>query len=329
MSDAHNILITGAGGFLGQALAAALMRDASVSSLVLTDVTQPSVPSIADQVSCEVQARAADLTDKRACHELLQTAAFTHVYLLHGIMSGAAEANYALGMRVNLDSMRNVTDVLLAKEQQQRPRVVFPSSLAVFGPQAPGSVTSEATMPSPQSSYGAQKFMVETLLNDLARRGALDARIVRLPTIIVRPGAPSGAASSFCSGIIREPLKGQRAPLPVKRNLELWVSSTRTVVQNLLFARTIPETAFAGKSRVTNLPGITVTVQQMLNALLEVGGEKALNLVEDIPDDGVEKIVASWPAHFDVSRAKQLGFQDDHSLKETIKEYIEDYSQPS
>lgn len=328
------ILITGAGGFIGQALAKELLSDAKVSSITLTDVMKPPVPS-ADNDSTsspEITSLAADLTSLATCQELCSSTAFTHVYLLHGIMSGAAEANLELGLKVNVDSMRHMMDTL----RTVRPgiRVIFPSSLAVFGPadqQQQQEKATENTIPLPQSSYGTQKQMGETLLNDYSRRNLLDGRIVRLPTIIVRPGKPSGAASSFCSGIIREPLNGEESELPVPTSLKLWVCSTRTVIKNLIIARDIPTEAFSevvarGSSRIVNLPGITVTVQEMLDALLQISGEKVRALVMDAPDSSVEKIVGSWPAEFNISRAIELGFQQDGDLVKTIQEYLEDYA---
>lgn len=326
-SAGMKILITGASGFIGQALAAALLQDSTVSSLVLTDVVQPPVPTIAKSASrdgpqCDIHAKASDLTEV-ASWDALVTEDLTHVYLLHGIMSGAAEANLELGLRVNVDSMRLGLDTL--RKKTPGIRVIFPSSLAVFGPQPEGSVVTEATPTQSQSSYGTQKAITEMLLNDFSRRGLLDARIVRLPTIIVRPGQPSGAASSFCSGIIREPFKGETSVLPVSKSLPLWVCSTRTIIKNLLVARDVSEAAFEGGSRIVNLPGITVTVEQMLAALRHVGGEKAFALVQAKRDPKVESIVGSWPACFDIARATGLGFQDDGSLENTIREYIEDY----
>lgn len=327
------ILITGAGGFIGQALAKELLSDAQVSSITLTDVMKPPVPSADNNTasSPEINSLAADLTSLATCQELCSSTAFTHVYLLHGIMSGAAEANLELGLKVNVDSMRHMMDTL----RTVRPgiRVIFPSSLAVFGPADPKQQekVTENTIPLPQSSYGTQKQMGETLLNDYSRRGLLDGRIVRLPTIIVRPGKPSGAASSFCSGILREPLNGEESELPVPTSMKLWVCSTRTVIKNLVIARDIPTEAFSkvvarGSSRIVNLPGITVTVQEMLDALLQIGGEQVRKLVKEVPDTSVEQIVGSWPAEFDISRASELGFQQDGDLVKTIKEYLEDYA---
>jgi nucleoside-diphosphate-sugar epimerase len=318
-SPTMHILITGASGFIGQALAKALLNDRSVASLTLTDVSEPPIPSSSS--SCSTKALTADLTDVSSWQNLVK-GELTHVYLLHGIMSGAAEANLELGLRVNIDSMRIGLDVL--RSSHPGIRIIFPSSLAVFGPLRQSAVVTEDTATQSKSSYGTQKAITEMLLNDYSRRGQLDGRIVRLPTIIVRPGQPSGAASSFCSGIIREPLNGERSVLPVDKSLKLWVCSTRTIIKNLLVARDIPASAFDGL-RTVNLPGITVTVQEMLDALADVGGTKALSLIEESRDPKVEKIVGSWPALFDTTKAKTLGFQDDGTLANTVREYVEDY----
>lgn len=317
-----NVLITGAGGFIGQALAKALLQDNRISRLTLTDVIQPSLPSNAGESRCQTITTKADLTQSASWQELISPE-LTHVYLLHGVMSGAAEANLELGLRVNVDSMRLAMDAL--RTTAPGVRVIFPSSLAVFGPLLEGSVVDENTITLPKSSYGAQKQMTETLLNDFSRRGLLDGRIVRLPTIIVRPGQPSGAASSFCSGIIREPLKGQSSILPVASSLKLWVCSTRTIIRNLLTAAQIPAASFAQGSRIINLPGITVTVEEMIQALSEVGGKQAVDLVEHKFDKAVANIVGSWPAYFDITKALSLGFSPDGSLVGTIREYVEDY----
>tara|TARA_R110002060_G_scaffold7827_8_gene11781 strand:- start:1623 stop:2351 length:729 start_codon:yes stop_codon:yes gene_type:complete len=238
-------------------------------------------------------------------------------------MSGAAEANLDLGLRVNIDSTRFILDVL--RKIKPGITVVFPSSLAVFGP-SEGRLVTETTMPLPGSSYGAEKLICEILLNDFSRRGLIDGRILRLPTIIVRPGAPSGAASSFCSGIIREPLKGEKSILPVSRDLKLWVCSTRTIIKNLVYAKDIPMARFGAGSRIVNLPGSTVTVDQMLQILGNVGGRDALALIEERKDPAVESIVAKWPAQFDTSLAKKLGFFEDGPLAQTVDEYLKDYA---
>ncbi|KAL4967112.1 uncharacterized protein BDV14DRAFT_207615 [Aspergillus stella-maris] len=324
-----SILITGAGGFIGQALANSLISTPGVRSLVLTDVIEPRSPAQNDDV--QVTTLTADLTSSDTCRSLLSTE-FTHIYLLHGIMSGASEANLSLGLAVNVDSMRNILEVLKGRyeattDNYKPVRIVYPSSLAVFGgPDVLSSPVTESTMTLPQSSYGAQKHICEVLFNDFSRRKIIDAIIVRLPTIIVRPGAPSGAASSFCSGIVREPLKGEESLLPVGRDLKLWVCSTRTIICNLVRARDVT----FGKetySRIVNLPGMTVTVQEILDGLKNVGGDEALQRVVEMPDPAVQKIVGSWPAIFDIEKAISLGFYPDVDLTETIRAYIEDYGQ--
>ncbi|KAA6407527.1 MAG: hypothetical protein FRX48_08770 [Lasallia pustulata] len=316
-----NILVTGAGGFIGQALASSLLNDPQVSDLTLTDVFEPSLPS--SSTSHKVKCIKADLTSLKTCESLF-TDKLTVTYLLHGLMSGAAEANLELGLKVNIDSVRQILDIL--RRVNPGVKVVYPSSIAVYGPpEGNNKVVTEQTTPLPGSSYGAQKLICETLLNDYSRLGLLDGRILRLPTVVVRPGVPSGAASSFASGIFREPLKGEKSVLPVSKELEMWICSPRTVVKNLVLARDIPKEKFPARTRVVNLPGLTVTVRQMLEALQKVGGEKALMLVEEKRDKAIEKIVETWSTRFDTSRAKMLGFEDDGTFEDTLQAYIEDY----
>ncbi|KAL9605074.1 MAG: hypothetical protein Q9219_000008 [cf. Caloplaca sp. 3 TL-2023] len=316
-----NVLITGASGFIGQALATALVAEGKVTSLILTDVVEPTVPLAAKLKTRCVQA---DLTSQDDCNSLL-TSDLTHVFLLHGIMSGAAEADLELGIRVNIDATRQVFDTL--RKVNSGVKVIFTSTTAVYGPPpSPGFPLTEANAPSPGSSYGAQKLISETLLNDYSRRGLLDGRIVRLPTVLVRPGKPTGAASSFASSIFREPLNGQKSVLPVSKELSVWICSPRTVVRNLLHARDIQAENYGGGSRAVNLPGVTVSIYAMLAALKAVGGQAALDLVEERRDAATEKIVESWPAKYDTSKAKQLGFEEDGTLEQTLQEYIQDYA---
>lgn len=318
----EHILITGAAGFIGQELTSALMQASPGARLTLTDVVEPPIPAavVPAKQTGQITALQSDLTDARAVASLL-SARYTAVYLLHGLMSGGAEANLELGWRVNWDSHRAVLDHL--RTEHPGTVVVFPSSLAVYGPPAAaGAVTSEATCPQPQSSYGAQKLMVETYLNDFSRRGLLDGRVVRLPTVLVRPGAPSAAASSFASGIVREPLRGQPSTLPVARGLEMWICSPRTVVANLVRVKDVPADRF-GRSRTVNLPGITVSVQEILCALEQVGGRAAVDLVHEARDPRVEAIVESWPARFDVARARALGLSGDVPLVDTVAAFAD------
>lgn len=349
-----NVLVTGAGGFLGQAVTTRFASDPAIDSLTLTDVIEPPIPSTpADERTRTpskptIQTLKADLTSAKTCRDLLLSNSFSHIYLLHGIMSGAAEANLPLGQAVNVDTVRNLLDVIrdqrsggedLGQAEPPPIRVVYTSSLAVYGgleslhdtaKSSEPPVISELTIPLAQSSYGTQKLMCEGLLNDFSRRGIIDACIVRLPTIIVRPGKPSGAASSFCSDIVREPLNGRKAVLPVaRRDLKLWVCSTRTVVRNLARARDVSFDAARGPhySRVVNLPGVTVTVQEILGALKAIAGEEALERVEVRRDGTVERIIASWPMVFDTKKALDMGFHKDTDLATTIRGYMEDYSE--
>ncbi|KAI8716060.1 Epimerase domain-containing protein [Fusarium sp. LHS14.1] len=313
---AQNILITGGGGFIGQELIASLIASSNPSDkFTLTDIAPPTILSKVAQDAHRITSLAADLTDPSSVSKLLSQS-YTHVYLLHGLMSGGAEANLDLGMKVNFDSIRNILDEL--RRQHPGTAVVFASSCAIYGKAE--IVREFETLPQPKSSYGMEKIMIELLLNDLSRRGLLDGRIARLPTVVVRPGAPSAAASSFASGIIREPLKGIRSTLPVSRDLELWVCSPATVVKNLVKVKDIPAEKF-GDSRVVNLPGITVSVQEMLDALKTVGGDEALAQIEEQRDPAIEAIVGSWPARFDVSRAYGLGLAEPEGILETVKAF--------
>lgn len=317
-----NCIITGAGGFIGQALATALLTDPLLSKLTLTDVFKPNVPQTDPPSEVEIRSLEADLTSLETCQSLF-TPDINLVYLFHGIMSGASEANLDLGLKVNIDSTRQILDIL--RHTNPDVKVIFTSSLAVYGPPATLTTTiSELDAPVPGSSYGAQKHICETLLDDYSRRGLLDGRTCRLPTVVVRPGRPTGAASSFASGIFREPLNGEKSILPVSKDLEIWICSPRTVVKNLIIARDVPKEKLSG-SRIVNLPGVTVTVREMLDALKAVGGDEALRLVEEKREEATEKIVLSWPTRVDTSRAKALGFAEDGTLTNTLREYINDH----
>ena len=262
-----SILITGAGGFVGQELATGLLASSPDVALTLTDVVKPPIPGSAPDNVSRVKSIQADLTSSQALDELITASnPYDAIYLLHGIMSSGAEANFELGLSVNLDATRSILDKLRATTPGVK--VIFTSSLAVYGPAPKGFVITESNFPSvPSSSYGSQKLMSEILLNDYSRRGFLDGRAVRLPTVTVRAGKPTQAASSFASGIIREPFNGEKAILPVGKETDIWICSPYTVVKNLIHAKDIPKEAF-GDSRTVNLPGLKVSVQEMLDALV-------------------------------------------------------------
>jgi nucleoside-diphosphate-sugar epimerase len=203
-----------------------------------------------------------------------------------------------------------------------RPRVVFTSSVAVYGGDMPDVVRNDTAL-NPQSSYGTQKAIAELLLNDYTRRGFVDGRVLRLPTISVRPGKPNAAASSFASGIIREPLNGEAAICPVAGGTRLWLLSPRKAIACLIAGLEI-DAAALGNLRTVNLPGISVSVDEMVAALREVAGDEVVKRIEWQTDPRIEKIVGSWPGRWDTARAEQLGLKGESSFADVIRSYIED-----
>ncbi|CAI1685501.1 Uncharacterized epimerase/dehydratase SAV0553 [Serratia quinivorans] len=312
------IIITGGAGFLGQRLAKALLQNDSplaASQLVLADIHLPQAPGNDPRVRCV----ALDLTDPQAANSLIDSDC-TVLFHLAAIVSSHAENDFDLGMQVNFDATRHLLEA--ARQHAPALRFIFSSSLAVFGGELP-PVVNDGCAVAPQSSYGAQKAMCELLVNDYARKGFVDGRVLRLPTISVRPGKPNQAASSFASGIIREPLQGETAVCPVSPELALWLSSPGTVVRNLIHAATLPLSAF-GLTRTLNLPGISVKVQHMLDALREVAGEQVSARVRFVEDERINRIVAGWPGNFDTQRAVALGFSADETFQQVIRAFIRD-----
>jgi D-erythronate 2-dehydrogenase len=318
------VLITGGAGFLGQRLARELLargslndaqgRPQPVSELVLLDV----VPA-ADFGDSRVRTATGDIAERSVLEAAIdeRTEAIFH---LAAIVSGQAEADFDLGMRINLDASRLLLDV--CRQRGHRPRVVFTSSVAVYGGDLP-EVVQDDTALNPQSSYGAQKAIAELLLNDYTRRGFVDGRVLRLPTISVRPGRPNAAASSFASGIIREPLNGETAVCPVAGSTRLWLLSPRQAIASLIAGFEL-DAAALGQQRVLNLPGISVSVDEMVAALREVAGDEVANRIVWQPDARVEKIVGSWPGRWDTSRAERLGLAGERSFADVIRHYLED-----
>ncbi|MBF4800431.1 D-erythronate dehydrogenase [Aeromonas hydrophila] len=304
------IIITGGGGFLGQKLARALLHSSlPFSELLLVDIQAP--PALANP---RVRCLQADLTAPGVAESLISERTAV-VYHLAAIVSSHAEQDFDLGWQVNLDTTRS----LLEACRHARPgiRFVFTSSLAVYGGPLP-ELVNDGTALTPTSSYGAQKAMGELLVNDYSRKGYVDGLALRLPTICVRPGKPNRAASSFVSSIIREPLQGEITVCPVSPELRLWLSSPATVVANFLLAATLPR----GDNRSINLPGISVTVGEMLTALTQAGGQAARDRVQFAADPAIERIVASWPGHIDNQRASALGFMADRTFADIIDSFI-------
>ncbi|OCL09499.1 NAD-dependent epimerase/dehydratase-like protein [Glonium stellatum] len=313
----NTILITGAGGFVGQTLASKLLSVYPEANLILADITEPNNPQ---PKSSRVKCVASDLTDSSACNVLLQSSPDA-VFILHGIMSSGAEANLELGLKVNFDSVRNLLDRL--RHVKAGSKVIFTSSCAVFGRAATKQIATETNIvPIPETSYGTQKLMIEFLINDYSRRGLIDGRVVRLPTIFVRAGAPTAAASSFVSSIVREPIHGEKSVLPVDPNIGIWLCSPRTLAHNLIHAMEIPGENF-GHFRTVLLPGYTATSGEILQALEKVAGKETRALVEEKRDETIQRICLSWPEKYNTSRAKSLGFADDVGLEQTIKDFIE------
>ncbi|KAF5582062.1 transcriptional activator of proteases prtT [Fusarium pseudocircinatum] len=315
MANTQHILITGAGGFIGQEIIAPLLNSSPSIHLTITDISEPPVPT---QHAQRITSLAADLANPSVVEKLITSQPYQAVYLFHGLMSGGSEANLDLGLKVNVDSVRYVLDAL--RNKLPGVKVIFSSSCAVYGPEE-GYVT-EKTLPQPRSSYGAEKLIAELLVNDFSRRGLIDGRIVRLPTVVVRPGKPSAAASSFASGIVRESLQGIPNVLPVPKDISMWICSPATVIKNLIKIKDIPAEKF-GESRIVNLPGITVSVQDILDAVEKVGGKEAVGYVKEEQDEALYKIVKSWPPWFDASRARGLGLDGDGELVDAVKAFQE------
>lgn len=312
-----HILITGASGFIGTLVARELLKESN-HTLVLTDIVEPSVPSGSAHPENAKCVKADLCKDAKA---IVESGSFSAAYLFHGVMSSGSEANFDLGMAANLDATR----ALLEAFRHNRPgiRVMYASSQAVYGRPFP-DVVNEEVRPYPESSYGAEKLICETLINDYTRRGFIDGFSLRFPTITVRPGKPTQAASSFLSGMIREPLNKQECVIPIEdRGFTSWICSPKTLCLNLIYALTMDSKSLPSHIRVVNMPGIGVTVQDMLDALEDVAGKEALVLISEKTDPAQEVILRSWATTFDNSLAYKVGFKPDSSFKQAVVDYKE------
>jgi len=315
------VAITGAAGFLGRKLAGRLaatgrLGRTPITGMTLVDVVMPAAPQGAPfPVTC----RAGDIAAPGGADHLAD-AGTGAVFHLAAVVSAQAEADFDLGWRVNLDGTRAVLEA--CRRAGSRPRLVFTSSVASYsGGQA--AVIADDQRPIPANSYGAQKAAGELLVHDHARKGHVDGVSLRLPTIVVRPGRPNRAASSFASSILREPLIGEEAHLPVPEDFALWIASPRAATDWLIHAATM-DTAPLGLDRGLNPPGLTVTVREMLAALEAVGGHAAMRLVSRVEDPDVAAIVGAWPARFDAARAKALGFREHEGIEAVVRAFVED-----
>ncbi|ANT53407.1 D-erythronate dehydrogenase [Mesorhizobium amorphae] len=315
------ILITGAAGMVGRKLVARLAKDRTlrgqrITALDLHDIVPPQAPAIE---GVDVSIHTGDLAAPGATASLVASRPDV-VFHLAGVVSGEAEANFDLGYRVNLDGTRALFDAV--RLAAFAPRLVFTSSIAVFGAPFPEIIPDEFH-PTPLTSYGTQKLMGEALLADYSRRGFFDGIGVRLPTICVRPGKPNKAASGFFSGIIREPLKGQEAILPVPRSVVHTHASPRSAVNFLIHAAGIDGNA-VGPRRNLTMPGVAVTVGEQIEALERVAGAGAVKLIREQPDETIWAIVKGWPTRFEARRSRELGFTAEKSFDEIIHAHIED-----
>ncbi|KAI5206145.1 NAD(P)-binding protein [Aureobasidium subglaciale] len=308
------IAITGAGGFVGQLLAEHLLL--ANHEVLLIDIFEPPVPSKASSKSASATCIKADLYSDSAS---VIPASLDAIFIFHGIMSAGSEADFDLGYRVNLHSTLNLLETL--RQKSPGVKVIYASSTAIYGNPLP-EWPSEQTLPTPSSSYGTQKTMIEYAINDFTRRGYINGFSLRFPTISVRPGKPTQAASSWMSGIFREPLQGIASTLPCPDEFEAWLCSPRILIENLKHVLTLEKDCLPSHVRQVNLPGITANVKEMLEALEEVGGKDAVGLVRrEEPSKEIKDMLDSWPVRFDVSKALGLGFKRDEKFRDAVEDF--------
>ena len=321
------LLITGGAGFLGALLARTLLarghlNGRDITQMVLTDIAPPPADLLADT-------RVAARTGALLAHtDALRDEPFDGVFHLASAVSGECEADFDLGLRSNIDSTRALLDALRANVNAggKAARLVFSSSVAVFGPDPAlplPAIVADDTLPAPQTSYGTHKLICEHLVADYTRKGYIDGRAARLMTVTVRPGRPNGAASSFFSGIIREPLAGMEAVCPVDASVSHPVSSPTRTVEGLIAVFEASREAFNGRTAL-NLPALNVRVADMLEALAQVAGPAVRERVRFVRDSAIAGIVANWPSGASSKRASRLGLAPHSHFAEIIRQYIDD-----
>ena len=319
------VVITGGAGFLGKLLAAKILArgaltDAQgqlreVSELVLVDmIAAPNEPWLSDKRVSQV---VGDVANQNVLAQAM-TPDTGSVFHLAAVVSGQAEADFDIGMRVNVDATRALLE--LTRTLANPPKFVFTSSIAVFGGVLPAVLPDDQAL-TPQGSYGAQKAMCELLVSDMSRKGMIDGRSLRLPTVTVRPGKPNKAASSFASGIIREPLAGIDAICPTSPETKMWVQSPPRVIENLLIGHEAPTTALVN-TRSISVPGITVSVREMVESLRRVAGDDVAARVKWQLDPVIDRLVSSWPQAFSADRGKALGMTADASFDDMVRDYM-------
>ncbi len=318
-----DILITGAAGMIGRKLTARLARDGTLNGriidrLTLTDIVPPAAPP---SFTGAVDTTAADLSAPGAAAKAVAGRPHT-IFHLAGVVSGEAETDFEKGYRVNLDGTRALLEAIRAIGNNYRPKLVFASSIAVYGAPFPHSIPDEFHL-TPLTSYGTQKAMSELLLADYNRRGFLDGVGIRLPTICVRPGKPNKAASGFFSGIIREPLAGMQATLPVPDTVRHTHASPRSAVGFLIHAASLTREQLGPRINLA-MPGVSCTVAEQIEALKRVAGAKVAERIKREPDALVMRIVGGWAERIDAHHAKALGFKAEPTFDDIIRAHIED-----
>jgi D-erythronate 2-dehydrogenase len=321
-----NILVVGAAGMIGRKLTQRLAADgalsgARIAQMHLVDIVAPTAPAASFATKCE----AIDVGEGAGAPALVADRPDI-IFLLASIVSGEAESDFDKGYRVNLDGGRAIYDAIRGENLRSggtyRPRVIFTSSIAVFGAPFP-EVIDDEFFTTPLTSYGTQKAILELLLSDYSRRGFFEGVALRLPTICVRPGAPNLAASGFFSNIIREPLAGKSAVLPVADSVRHWHASPRSAVGFLLHATTLSPAAI-GPRRALTMPGVSVTVAEQIEALRKIAGDAAVRLIRREPNETIARIVTGWPTNFTAKRALSLGFKVERNFAEIIEAHIAD-----
>ena len=319
-----HILVLGAAGMIGRKLVDRLIADGRVggrdiSRFTLFDVVEPS--ALAGS-TIPAETVAGDLSSPGQARALVESRPDLIVHLA-AIVSGEAEADFEKGYRVNLDGTRELFEAVRLVRDGYRPRLVFTSSIAVFGAPFPADGIYDEFHTTPLTSYGTQKAMGELLLADYSRRGFFDGIGIRLPTICIRPGKPNKAASGFFSGIMREPLNGQEAVLPVPETVRHWHASPRAAIGFLVHAASL-DTGGLGARRNLTMPGLCATVGEQIEALRRVAGDAVANRIRREPDETIIRIVQGWPENFNARRAESLGFKAERSFDEIIRVYVDD-----
>ena len=317
------ILIMGGAGMIGQKLLNLLLKkeklnNQKISEITLFDIIEAPYPN---NTNIPIQSKSGDISDIDVSKNLILSKPDI-IFHLAAIVSGQAEQEFDLGWDINAKGSWGLFESIRHQGENYCPRLVFTSSIAVFGAPFPDKIPDDF-FTTPLTSYGAQKAISELLLADYSRKKMIDGVSIRLPTICVRPGKPNLAASGFFSGIIREPLNGQEAILPVNPDVRHWHATPRAAAGFLVHAAEIDTSKL--NDRITlNMPGLSVTVQEQIDALARVAGSDVVKLIKHQPDPTIQKIVSGWARNFDTKRSIELGFKAETNFDEIIKTYIQD-----